>query len=163
MGAAGAVSGDIVSGDISQLQNELAETTNHLQRMAADFDNFRKRAIREREMASQMADAKLLGELLVVLDDFDRALEGAAADGATVESVCEGVKMVDGRLRSVLTAAGLAEVPVDGQFDPHLHEALLVQPGSGKAEGEIIQVVQRGYQLKDRVIRHAKVIVAGAE
>lgn len=150
-------------GEVAVLRTQLAEANSHLQRMAADFDNFRKRAAREREAASAAADAKLLGELLVVLDDFERAMEVAHGDNASVEDVAAGVRMIDERLRSVLGSAGLSEVATDAGFDPHLHEALLVQPGSGQPEGAIIQVVQRGYQLGDRVIRHARVIVAGGD
>lgn len=134
------------------------ELRDHLQRLAADFDNFRKRAVREREQAASAADARLLGELLVVLDDLERALGHSGEDA----SVSEGIRMVHGRLTDVLDRHGLTEVDTSGHFDPHLHEAMMMQPaGQGVVEGTIVDVVQKGYMLGDRVLRHARVIVAG--
>jgi molecular chaperone GrpE len=148
--------GDLAA--LDQLRAENAEVTNHLQRMAADFDNFRKRAKRDVEQAARFANDKLVGELLAVLDDLERALEHAGDAG---ESFVEGVKMTHSRLERVLTEHGLEGVDCSGEFDPQLHEALMMQPGSGRPEGTVLQVVQKGYRIGERVVRHAKVIVAG--
>lgn len=135
-----------------------------LQRLAADFDNFRKRSQREKEQAASAADARLLGELLAVLDDFERALAhaGEAAAGSTQAQLADGIRMTHARLLGVLGQHGLQELPVGGAFDPHLHEAMMMQaPPPGVEPGTVLQVVQKGYMLGDRVLRHAKVIVAG--
>jgi molecular chaperone GrpE len=97
-------------------------------------------------------------ELLPILDDLERALDAAEVhDEATV---VEGVRLVQRALRSSLEREGLAEIEVDGPFDPHLHEALLTQPGEGAEPGSVLQVVQKGYRLGDRVLRPARVVVA---
>lgn len=133
------------------------EYLDDLRRIAADFDNFRKRVAREQESIVSRASERLLRELLPVLDDLERALEAAAEhEEAKLE---EGVRLVERRLREVLTGAGLSEIPTDGRFDPHVHEALLAQPAEAD-EGTIIQVLQKGYELGDHVIRPARVVVS---
>jgi molecular chaperone GrpE len=146
--------------DLERAVAERDEFKADLQRLAAEFDNFRKRAAREKVAAASAADEKLLGELLAVLDDFERALEQAGT--AAGSALADGIQMVHGRLLGVLHQHGLTEVDTSGQFDPHLHDAVLLQPASGGAkENDILQVAQKGYQLGDRVLRHSKVIVAG--
>lgn len=147
------------SDELAQLRAENGELTGHLQRMAADFDNFRKRARRDVEQAASFASGKLLGELLSVLDDLERAMEHVG--DAAGSGFAEGVQMVQQRLAQVLAAHGLEEVDTSGSFDPHLHEAIGMQPAVGASEGQILQVVQKGYHVGDRVLRHARVIVAG--
>jgi molecular chaperone GrpE len=133
------------------------EYLGDLRRVAADFDNFRKRVAREQESIVSRASERLLRELLPVLDDLERALEAAAEhEEAKLE---EGVRLVERRLREVLTGAGLVEISTDGPFDPHVHEALLSQPAEAD-EGTIIQVMQKGYELGDHVIRPARVVIS---
>jgi molecular chaperone GrpE len=133
------------------------EYLDDLRRIAAEFDNFRKRVAREQESIVSRASERLVGELLPVLDDLERALEAAAEhEEAKLE---EGVRLVERRLREVLTGAGLIEIPTDGRFDPHVHEALLSQPADAD-EGTIIQVLQKGYELGDHVIRPARVVIS---
>lgn len=145
--------------DLTELAHRNEELTQHLQRLAADFDNFRKRARREVEMAATAASDRLLGELVGVVDDLERALEHASGD--TAATLGDGIRMVHTRLTSVLAAHGLEEVDASGIFDPHLHEALMMQPAEGATAGQILQVMQKGWKVGDRVIRHAKVVVAG--
>jgi molecular chaperone GrpE len=134
------------------------EYLRDLQRLAADFENYRKRAAREQEALVARAHERLVKELLPILDDLERALDAAEVhDEATVG---EGVRLVQRALRSALEREGLAEIEVDGPFDPHVHEALLTQPGEGAEPGSVLQVVQRGYRLGDRVLRPARVVVA---
>jgi molecular chaperone GrpE len=171
------------SGDeLAALQAERDELFDRLQRLAAEFDNFRKRNAREQAVLSERANERLVKELIPVLDDLGRALEAAAAheeaakrpvrDGGSGEEargnrdvpptshdVFEGVRLVHRALADLLGKEGLAEIETDGKFDPHVHEALLSQP-SEQEEGSVIEVVQKGYKLGDKVLRPARVVVA---
>jgi len=127
-------------------------------RLAADFDNYRKRVARDHADLTTRANERLVNELLPVLDDLERALEAAAEhEEAKLE---EGVELVHRSLVSLLERHGLSEIATDGTFDPHVHEALLAQPGEGAQEGAVLQVLQKGYRLGDKVLRPARVIVA---
>lgn len=127
-------------------------------RLAADFDNYRKRVAREHAELTARANERLLNELLPVLDDLERALEAAAEhEEAKLE---EGVRLVHRSLVGLVERHGLSEIDADGTFDPHVHEALLSQPGEGAEEGAVLQVLQKGYRLGDKVLRPARVIVA---
>ena len=135
----------------------LAALEDQLKRVAADFDNFRKRAQRDQESLVARAGERLVKELLPVLDDLERALEAAARhEEAKLE---EGVALVHRALKGALEREGLHEIETDGPFDPHRHEALLSQP-SDADEGFVIQVLQKGYSLGDKVLRPARVVVA---
>jgi molecular chaperone GrpE len=128
------------------------------QRTQADFENFRKRAARDQESLVARANERLVNELLPILDDLERALEAAHAhEEAKLE---EGVALVHRSLADVLAREGLAEIETDGAFDPYVHEALLAQPGEDVESGHVLQVLQKGYRLGDRVVRPARVIVA---
>ena len=127
-------------------------------RLAADFDNYRKRVAREHAELTTRANERLVNELLPVLDDLERALEAAAEhEEAKLE---EGVQLVHRSLASLLERQGLTEIGTEGAFDPHVHEALLAQPAEGAEEGSVLQVLQKGYRLGDKVLRPARVIVA---
>ena len=126
-------------------------------RTAADFDNFRKRATRERQEYVTLANERLVKELLPILDDLERALVAAAEhEEAALE---DGVRLVHQSLAGLLARQGLEEIDAAGMFDPHVHEALLSQPSEAE-EGSVIDVVQKGYKLGDRVVRPARVVVA---
>ena len=127
-------------------------------RLAADFDNYRKRVAREHAELTARANERLVNELLPVLDDLERALEAAA--GHEEAKLEEGVQLVHRSLASLLQRHGLTEIAAEGAFDPHVHEALLAQPGEGAEEGSVLQVLQKGYRLGDKVLRPARVIVA---
>ena len=127
-------------------------------RLAADFDNYRKRVAREHLELSKRANERILNELLPVLDDLERALEAASAhEEAKLE---EGVELVHRSLAALLERHGLTPIETEGAFDPHVHEALAAQPGDGTESGSVLQVIQKGYRLGDRVLRPARVIVA---
>ncbi len=127
-------------------------------RLAADFDNYRKRVAREYVEVTARANERLLNELLPVLDDLERALEAAAShEEAKLE---EGVQLVHRSLAGLLERHGLSEIAAEGAFDPHVHEALLSQPGEGAETGTVLQVIQKGYRLGDRVLRPTRVIVS---
>jgi molecular chaperone GrpE len=131
-----------------------------LQRLAAEFDNFRKRTARDQQALVARAAERLVKELLPVLDDLERALVAAEEhEEATLE---DGVRLVHRALADALRREGLAEIDTNGRFDPHVHEALLSQPSEAD-EGSVIEVVQKGYRLGDHVLRPARVVVsAGA-
>jgi molecular chaperone GrpE len=158
--------GDTVSQGSSELsEDELvrvaAERDEYLalaQRVQADFENYRKRAVRDQERLVAHAHERLVRELLPILDDLERAL--VAAEQHEEAKLVEGVKLVEKSLRSALQKEGLVEIETDGPFDPHVHEALLTQPGADAESGSVLEVVQRGYRLGDRVVRPARVIVA---
>jgi molecular chaperone GrpE len=143
--------------DAEALQAERDELLDRLQRLAAEFDNFRKRNARDQAAFAERANERLVKELIPILDDLGRALEAAAQhEEAKLE---EGVRLVHRSLATLLAKEGLAEIDTDGKFDPHVHEALLSQPSDAE-EGSVIEVVQKGYKLGDRVLRPARVVVA---
>jgi molecular chaperone GrpE len=146
--------------DVAALQAERDELFDRLQRLAAEFDNFRKRSAREAAATIERANERLVKELMPVLDDLGRALEAAEEhEGAKLE---DGVRLVHRSLADLLSKEGLAEIETEGRFDPHVHEALLSQP-SDADEGTVIEVVQKGYKLGDKVLRPARVVVAAAK
>jgi len=143
------------------LETAIAERDAYLdlaQRVQADFENYRKRAVREQERLVAHAHERLVRELLPILDDLERALE--AAERHEEAQLVDGVKLVEQSLRTALRKEGLAEIETNGAFDPHVHEALLTQPSDDVESGSVLEVVQRGYRVGDRVVRPAKVIVA---
>jgi molecular chaperone GrpE len=129
-----------------------------LRRVAADFDNYRKRVAREQAQLYARAGERLASKLLPVLDDLERALD--AAEHHEEAKVLEGVRMTKDALAAVLASEGVEEIQADGPFDPHVHEALLTQPAEGVEPGQVIQVIQRGYRMGDVVLRPARVVVS---
>ena len=145
---------------LAEVERERDEFLNDLKRVAADFENYRTRVARDQEGLVARAHERLVKELLPVLDDLERALEAAAQhEEAKLE---EGVRLVHRELVEALAREGLVEVETDGQFDPHVHEALLSQP-SEREEGSVVEVLQKGYRLGDRVLRPARVVVSQGE
>ena len=144
--------------ELEALRVENEELIETLQRVQAEFDNYRKRAARDQESLVARAGERLVKELLPVLDDLERALE--AAESHEEAKLEEGVKLVHRQFEQILEREGLAPIETDGKFDPNVHEALLTQP-SASDEGSVIEVLQKGYRLGDRVLRPARVVVAG--
>jgi molecular chaperone GrpE len=142
---------------VAALEAERDEHLNDLKRVAAEFENYRKRVARDQEGLVARAHERLVKELLPVLDDLERAL--AAAEEHEEAKLEEGVRLVHRELAAALEREGLAEIETNGHFDPHVHEALLSQPSDAE-EGSVIEVVQKGYKLGDRVVRPARVVVA---
>ena len=134
------------------------EVDDRLLRLAADFENYKKRATRERLEYVALANERLVKDLLPILDDLERALEAAAEhEEAKLE---EGVRLVHRSLAHLLEREGLKQIDTEGGFDPHVHEALLAQPSEEHESGDVLDVIQKGYRLGDRVIRPARVIVS---
>ena len=144
---------------LAALEAERDERLNDLKRVAADFENYRKRVARDQESLVARAHERLVKELLPVLDDLERAL--AAAEQHEEAKLEEGVRLVQRSLQDALRREGLAEIETNGRFDPHVHEALLSQPSDAE-EGSVLEVVQKGYKIGDHVIRPARVVVAAA-
>ena len=142
---------------LALLERERDEYLADLKRVAAEFDNFRKRAARDYESLVSRANERVVKELLPVLDDLERAL--VAAEEHEEAKLEEGVRLVHRELRSALAKEGLVEIDTDGAFDPHVHEALLTQP-SEQDDGAILEVIQKGYRLGDRVLRPARVVIS---
>jgi molecular chaperone GrpE len=142
---------------LAALEAERDEYLNDLKRVAAEFENYRKRVSRDQASLVARAHERLVKELLPVLDDLERAL--AAAEEHEEAKLEEGVRLVHRELKAALDHEGLAEIETDGVFDPHVHEALLSQPSEAE-EGSVLEVLQKGYKLGDRVLRPARVVVA---
>ena len=143
--------------ELEQVTRERDEYLDALQRLKAEFENYRKRVAREHGDVVARAAERLVKQLLPVLDDLERALEAAAShEEAKLE---EGVRLVHRSLADTLAREGVVEVATDGAFDPHTQEALLAQPSEAE-EGTVIQVLQKGYKLGDVVVRPARVVVS---
>jgi molecular chaperone GrpE len=144
---------------LAALEAERDEAIDRWKRAAADFDNYKKRAARERAEYVTLANEHLVKELLPILDDLERALLAAAEhEEAALE---DGVRLVHRSLATLLERQGLQPIETDGKFDPHVHEALLSQPSEAD-EGSVIDVVQKGYRIGERVVRPARVVIAAA-
>lgn len=148
-----------LAADFEALQGRITELEQELLRHAAEADNARKRALREIEQARRFGVEKLLADLCPVIDNLERGL--AAAEGASVERLREGVELT---LKLLLKAAeqhGLVALdPVGQPFQAELHQALAVQPSSEVADGHVLQVMEKGYRLHERLLRPALVVVA---
>jgi len=145
---------------IAALEKENAELKDQLLRRAADFDNYRKRMLKEKQETYDYANASLLGDLLESLDNFDRTI-AAAKDAKDAKTIADGIKMINESLVKMLEDKyGLKAYGKEGEdFDPNEHEAIgRVEDENAKKE-TLKQIYLKGYKLKDRVIRHAKVMV----
>lgn len=142
------------------LEDEIQELRDKYLRLYAEFDNFKKRSLKEKIEMSKMAGQEVIRALLPILDDFDRARK-TALNPENQDSFSEGVDLVYHKLYSTLQAQGLQEMEIkDGEFDPELHDAITdVEVQDPKLKGKIIDVIEKGYLLNDKIIRHAKVIV----
>jgi molecular chaperone GrpE len=138
-----------------------AEHLATLQRTAADFANFKRRTAEDRERDLGLASEFLLRKLIGVADDFDRALDHMPAEFKDAGWI-EGIALVDRKLRALLESEGVTPIESVGRaFDPREHEAIASVPGTGQPDGQIIDEIQRGYRVRDRVLRPALVAVAG--
>jgi len=149
---------------VAQLQEKAAkadENWNRLLRVTADFDNFKKRAAREKQDAIKYANEALLTKLIPVLDTFEMALSAASASTSTAQSLHAGVSMISSQLKNVLKEAGLEEVDATNKvFDPNFHEAVAQKETHEVAEGHVVQQMRKGYKFRDRLVRAATVVVA---
>jgi len=144
----------------SEAEKELELMKDKYLRLMAEFDNFRKRTVRERLELMATASRDLMQDLLPVLDDFDRAKKSAEVEGSK-EVFPEGVKLVYNKLYRTLEQKGLKEMETNGSvFDPDMHEAITEIPAPTEdMKGKVVDTIEKGYFLKDTIIRYAKVVV----
>lgn len=152
---------------IAELQTKAAkadENWERLLRTTADFDNFKKRAAREKQDAIKYANESLVSKIIPVLDNFEMALAATqSGSGDNLKSLQDGVAMIHSQLKNVLAEAGLEEIDATGKpFDPNLHEAVSQQESQDVADGHVLQQLRRGYKMRERLLRPATVIVAKA-
>jgi len=141
------------------LQEELDELKDKYLRLFAEFDNYKKRTVKERLDLMKTAGQETIQSLLPVLDDFDRAKKSAESD-KSAEVFSEGVAMVYKRLYHILEQQGLKSMESNGiDFNPELHEAISEIPAGEAMKGKVIDTVEKGYTLNDKIIRYAKVVV----
>ncbi len=142
------------------LKLEYERLNDRFLRKVAEFENYKRRTDSERAEYFSFANQKIIGDLLPVLDDFERILK-AYDDKHDSESLKKGVELVYEKFSGILAKYGLKEIDSDGkEFDVNLHEALFQQPDTEKAPNTVLATHEKGYYLKDKVLRHAKVIVS---
>ncbi len=147
---------------IAELQAKVESLEDALLRSKAEYQNFQRRSNAERQDSVRFANAELMRSLLNVLDDFERSLAACSGD-ATVESIVAGERLVHENLLKALADNGLEVIDARGKpFDPAIHEALMQMPSDQFAPGTVVEQVTKGYRLRERVLRPARVIVAKA-
>jgi molecular chaperone GrpE len=162
-GAAPPLSGDVakLEAELAQARKEAADHYDRYVRVMADFENARKRTIREKEELRQFAAARVLEDLIPVLDSLALAMGAAKAPTADLKSLVGGVDLVVNQAKAALGQHGLKELNPFGQpFDPNLHESIAAQPSAEVPEGSVATVVRTGYSLHGRVLRPASVILS---
>ena len=145
------------------LKQQLAEANDRNLRLMAEFDNFRRRSAKEQLELIETANGKLLEKLSEVQDNFERAFasENKAKD---LEAFEKGMQMIYNQFAKILTDAGLEQIdPTGAEFDPNCHEALMQQPSETVPEGHVVTVFQKGYKLKNKILKTAKVIVSSGK
>ncbi len=147
---------------IEDLSAELVETKDRLIRLQADFENYRRRAQREREEAVRYGAQNLFKDLLTTVDNLERAIDHARmGGGADLENLLQGVELVQKGLVGLMSTHGVEEIDALGKpFDPALHEAMAQAPDASQAPNTVLEVLQKGYKLRDRLLRPARVIIS---
>jgi len=146
-----------VKAKLDALEAEREEMKQLAQRVQADFDNYRRRNAAIHADSVEEGSRNAIKAMLPALDNFDRALENSVG---VEEGWLSGIKLVYKQLLDSLTKLGLEEIPAEGAFDPAIHEAVMQEEAEGKESGQIVKVLQKGYKVKERIIRHSMVTVA---
>jgi molecular chaperone GrpE len=148
----------------ARLREELADADDKLLRLQAEFENFRKRALRERQEAAQYGSQNLFKDLVSVVDNLERAIAHAReSGGGDLASFLQGVELVQRELLAVFEKNHVTEIDALGKpFDPSLHEAMAQVESGTVPPNTVIEVLEKGFQLRDRLVRPARVIVAKA-
>ena len=142
------------------LEEKLAELQDRYLRLTAEYDNFRKRTLKEKIDLQKSANENLLQALLPIADDFDRGLQ-SVNEATDIEAVKEGLRLISGKFQGFLTQQGVKEIDaVKKDFDTDLHEAITKIPApTKKLRGKVVDVVQKGYLLNDKVLRYSQVVI----
>lgn len=149
---------EAVRDDVARLERERDDYLDALQRLKAEFENFRKRTARDREGIALAATREVVRDLLPVMDNLERAV---AALGDQGEGIVAGLEMVRGQLAGLLQGHGVEEIPAHGEaFDPTVHEAIAAVPSADHDDGSVIEVVEKGYRHVDHVLRPTRVVIA---
>lgn len=149
--------------DLKDKAEKAAQWYDQLLRTTADFENFKKRAQRERQEAIKFANEGLLQKLVTVLDNFDMALASASTGNTTAQALQAGVAMIHQQFKAALAEAGLEEIDASQKpFDPNFHEAVAQQESADVPEGQVLLQMRKGYKLRERLLRPATVVVAKA-
>jgi molecular chaperone GrpE len=154
---------EVFSGEeVERMAGQLVENRDKYVRLLADFDNFRRRAHKDRQDVMLYGHENLVKDLLSTVDNLDRAIEHAhQSDGGSLASLLQGVELVQRQLYAVLAQHEVRVIDAAGsQFDPSLHEAMTQVPDDSVPANTVLEVLQKGYQLRDRLLRPARVVVA---
>ncbi len=144
-------------------ENAAAEAKDNMLRLAAEMDNLRKRTVREVEQARKFAVERFAKEVLLIKDSLDMGMQASQAEGATVESIREGMEITMKQLTSSLEKFNIKEIEADGAvFNPEFHEAMAMQPSTEHEPNMVMFVMQKGFMINDRVLRPARVMVSKA-
>ena len=152
----------LAEADAETLRGKLTALQDQIVRLQADFDNFRRRALKEREEAHQYGHENLVKDLLATVDNLDRAIEHARkSDGGDFEGMLQGLELVQRELLAALANHGMSEIEAeDMAFDPNVHEAMAQREDDSVPVNTVIEVFQKGYRLRDRLLRPARVVVS---
>ncbi|HVP36901.1 MAG TPA: nucleotide exchange factor GrpE [Terriglobales bacterium] len=157
---------DLLKEQLEKTEKEYKELEDRLLRVAAEFDNYKKRTAREFQSIIKNANEELISQLVETLDNFQRALDSASRSNSTknssdFDSFYKGVELIYQHFKDILVKEGLKEITAIGEpFDPHYHEAVMQQESDKFAEGTVMDEISKGYMLNDKVIKHSKVIVS---
>ncbi len=148
--------------ELTRVRAEAQENREKYIRLQADFDNFRRRSLKERTDLIQYGHENLVKDLLATVDNLDRAIDHARnSDGGDLKSLLQGVELLQRGFHGILEQHGMTEVEAVGsQFDPAVHEAMAQQPDDSVPPNTVKEVLQKGYQIRDRLLRAARVVVA---
>ena len=156
--------GNTTPADLAALKDQAAKAAEYYERLVrttADFENFKKRAIRERDDARRSGTESAVAKLLPALDNFEMALAATHQAGVSVETLRTGITMIQSQLKGVISELGVEEINAAGQpFDPAIHEAVSQQETAEAPEGQVVQQLRKGYRMRERLIRPASVVVA---
>ncbi len=143
-----------------ELKNKLREQEEKYLRLSADFDNYRKRTLKEKIEMSKYAGIEILSQMLPVIDDIERAMK-SMEDTQDIDSVKQGIELIYNKFKEYLSQQGVAEIEaLHTEFDTDLHDAVTKIPApEDKLKGKVVDVIEKGYKLNDRVIRYSKVVV----
>lgn len=151
---------DLLKERLEKSEKEYKELEDRLLRVAAEYDNYKKRTVREFQSIIKNANEELISQLVETLDNFQRALD-SAKNSSDYDSFHKGVELIYQHFKDILAKEGLKEITAIGEpFDPHYHEAVMQQESAKFPEGTVMDEISKGYMLNDKVIKHSKVIVS---